>query len=179
MTNPENRLLMIPVSVILAGAAVASSVGFADAGEPALAFDVVPLFERYDPTYRADRTAAREPLNGLAERVHALETRGNPAARCAQERLTELRTTIHDTADFTRARAETEALERLLQAPESEAASPDGPDGDGAWGRCYRQWYLRLDTSYDAISERETRVIGAGDIPRSRQRPRCPARLPP
>ena len=138
----------------LAAAVLAVSTGLADAGEPKLAFDVIPLFERYDPTYRADRAAARQPLNGLAERVHALETSGSPAIRCAQERLTELRTTVHDTADFARARAETEALENLLAAPERETV-PDGPDREGAWGRCYSQWVLRLDTSYDAISERE------------------------
>ena len=138
----------------LAAAVLAVSTGLADAGEPKLAFDVIPLFERYDPTYRADRAAARQPLNGLAERVHALETSGSPAIRCAQERLTELRTTVHDTADFARARAETEALKNLLAAPERETV-PDGPDREGAWGRCYSQWVLRLDTSYDAISERE------------------------
>ena len=52
----------------LAAAVLAVSTGLADAGEPKLAFDVIPLFERYDPTYRADRAAARQPLNGLAER---------------------------------------------------------------------------------------------------------------
>ena len=165
MTNPESQdpaqsapSLSAPSKIgtraILAAATLAGAIGSADAGAPKLAFDVIPLFELYDPTYRADRAAARQPLTALAERVHALETRGSPATRCAQERLTELRTTIHVTADFSRARAETEALERLLAAPERETA-PDGPDRDGAWGRCYSQWYLRLDTSYDAISERE------------------------
>ncbi len=158
---------------ILAAAVFAVSTGLADAGEPRLAFDVIPLFERYDPTYRADRAAARQPLNSLAERVHALETSGSPATRCAQERLTELRTTVHDTADFSRARAETEALERLLAAPDSETA-PDGPDHDGAWGRCYSQWYLRLDTSYDAISERETALPVPATFRLSARRSRPP-----
>ena len=125
----------------------------ARAGEPGLAFDVRAEFARYDPTYAADRKAARAPLPTLTEKVRALEASGDPATRCAQERLTELRITSHDTADFAEARAETAALERLLAVPESETAA-DGPDAEGAWGRCYSRWYLRLDASYDVVSER-------------------------
>ena len=59
---------------------------------------------------------------------------------------------MHDTARFDLARAQTAALEALLASPDP-SPMPDGPDPEGAWGRCYTQWYLRLDASYDVISE--------------------------
>lgn len=143
---------MIPrTPLALAAALLVASA--ATAGEPSLTFDVATAFVRHDPNYAEDRRAARPPLAALAAGVRALEVAGSPATRCAQERLTELRVTTHDKDDFALARTEAAALEKLLAAPEAEA-SPDGPDAEGAWGRCYARWYLRLDASYDIISER-------------------------
>ena len=141
-------------------AAALLSASAAQAGEPHLAFDVRADFVRHDPTYVADRRAARAPLAILTAGVRALEAAGDPRTRCAQERLTELRVTTHDTDDFALARTEAAALNRLLAAPGADTA-PDGPDAQGAWGRCYARWYLRLDASYDVISERS----GPLDLP--------------
>lgn len=148
-------------ALAVAGALLPASLSLpARAGEPGLAFDVRAEFMRYDPAYLARHEAARAPLARLGERVRALESGGSPATRCAQERLTALRVTTRDTADFARAAAESAALERLLAAPGDEATA-DGPDAEGAWGRCYDRWFLRLDASYDVISER----TGPLDVP--------------
>ncbi len=141
-------------------AAALLAASAAQAGEPRLAFDVRAGFVRHDPPYIKDREAARAPLATLTAGVRALEAAGSLATRCAQERLTELRITTHDTDDFALARTEAAALERLLAAPGADTA-PDGPDAEGTWGRCYARWYLRLAASYDVISER----TGSLDVP--------------
>lgn len=115
-------------------------------------------FRKFDAGYKASRNARYPQVVALAQKVQALEDAGI-ATQCAQQMLTQLRWRLNNTADFAGVDQEAKALgdeiARLQAGDRQVGGAPPAnlqDPGDGAWGRCYSEWFLRLDASYDAIS---------------------------
>ncbi|WP_342362781.1 hypothetical protein [Terrarubrum flagellatum] len=111
-------------------------------------------FFKFDAGYRAKIGVLRKKIDALQTNVQALEAEGKPA-RCAAQMLTELRWRAANTADFIGVERQAVTLvDEIARRRSGEADRVDAQDAsDGAWGRCYTEWFLRLDASYDAISE--------------------------
>lgn len=142
----------VPAQVaILAGMALLLAAGKA----PVSAIgpvDVRAEFSKFDPQHRTHLNDLRGQVRGLEHTVQGLEASGRPT-RCAQQALTELRWRVNNTADYAASKAEIARLAQLVADPEAAGASDGQDPADGAWGRCYTEWFFRLDASYDAMSE--------------------------
>ena len=90
-------------------------------------------------------------LRQLNRQVQALERAGQNT-RCAYQILNEANWLLDSTRDFGRLAGRIGALRDALK----DRASPNAPDeqseADGSWGRCYTEWFFRLDASFDGIS---------------------------
>jgi hypothetical protein len=86
---------------------------------------------------------------------------------CAHQILTETKWLLGATADFRRIDQRLDALQNVIDHPELEHAASRQDPNDGSWGRCYTEWFFRLDATYDHLNQESTR----------NQKPMLPYRL--
>jgi hypothetical protein len=90
-------------------------------------------------------------LRQLDKQVLALEKTGQNT-RCARQILTETEWLVDSTRDFKRIAGRMAALRAALKNPSSLNAPDEQSETDGSWGRCYTEWFFKLDASFDEIS---------------------------
>ncbi|HUI08359.1 MAG TPA: HXXEE domain-containing protein [Verrucomicrobiae bacterium] len=101
-------------------------------------------------------------LYQLKKQVLALERDGQNT-RCARQILTETGWLLHYAPhDFERIAGRITALRGVLNDPASLSAPDEQSEIDGSWGRCYTEWFFKLDTSYDEIAA----LAEKGQVPR-------------
>ena len=112
-------------------------------------------FNAHYKQLRAERVARAV---ALGKRVFQLESQGRPTA-CAHQILNEIKWLIGDTADFPRIDGRLDALQDLLSHPERESLATQQDPADGSWGRCYTEWFFKLDATYDHLNRDRKSVV--------------------
>ena len=112
-------------------------------------------FNAHYKQLRAERVARAV---ALGKRVFQLESQGRPTA-CAHQILNEIKWLIGDTADFPRIDGRLDALQDLLSHPERESLATQQDPADGSWGRCYTEWFFKLDATYDHLNRKSSRNL--------------------
>ena len=160
-------LLFLPASLGLVGqsgyAAVSRTFAF-DVPEARSVDDMQIIvereFERYDADYRAHRRKFEARLRAVQEQLHDAEQMGN-AMVCSSQIASEAKWLLTHTARWTRLAATIDRLEASLALGDQTFALKQSAV-DGAWGACYREWFLKLDATIDALNDLQTR----GEAPR-------------
>jgi hypothetical protein len=95
-------------------------------------------------------------LHQLDEQVLALERAGQKT-RCARQILDEADWLLDSTHDLERIAERLTALRSALRNPSALNAADEQSEADGSWGRCYTEWFFKLDASFGEISELDDR----------------------
>ncbi|MGD1019941.1 MAG: hypothetical protein ABSA12_11565 [Verrucomicrobiia bacterium] len=91
-------------------------------------------------------------LRQLNKQVLALEKAGKNT-QCAYQILTETDWLVDSTRDFDRIASRIQDLRATLKDPSAMNAPDEQSETDGSWGRCYTEWFFKLDASFGEISE--------------------------
>jgi hypothetical protein len=102
----------------------------------------------------------------LGRSVYQMEAKGQNIT-CAHQILTETKWLLSATADFHRVDRRLDELQRVLDHPDLEDAASLQDPNDGSWGRCYTEWFFKLDATYEHLNQ-----ISTGD-----RKPKFPVRL--
>jgi hypothetical protein len=90
-------------------------------------------------------------LRRVSRQVLALEKAGQNT-RCARQILNETEWLVDSTRDWKRIAEHLETLRATSKDPASLNAPDEQSETDGSWGRCYTEWFFKLDASFDEIS---------------------------
>ena len=115
--------------------------------------DVVSLiareFERYDPTYLADRASREERLDALKLKLMSSAQSGN-ALPCSRRRMVEAEWLLDYTAEWPKLDQKLAELERSFAIKDQGFALRQTPDG--SWGACYEAWFQKINGTVDPVS---------------------------
>jgi hypothetical protein len=115
-------------------------------------------FVSYNPRYAELRAERIRRAVVLGKRVFQMEANEQNIS-CAHQILTETKWLLGDTADFSRIDQRLDALENDLNHPDLEDTSTGQDPSDGSWGRCYTEWFFKLDASYEHLNQGATRNL--------------------
>ncbi|MGB6692149.1 MAG: hypothetical protein WBE76_30260 [Terracidiphilus sp.] len=115
-------------------------------------------FISYNPRYIDLRAERIRRAQALGKRVFQREAQGRNTA-CAHQILTETKWLLGDTAEFQRIDQRLDALENVLEHPDLEDTATRQDPSDGSWGRCYTEWFFKLDASYEHLNRDATRNL--------------------
>lgn len=90
-------------------------------------------------------------LRKLQTQVLTLEQAGQKT-QCARQILSETEWLSDSTPDFNRISSRMQDLRDLLKNPASQDILDEQSESDGSWGRCYTEWFFKLDASYNEIA---------------------------
>jgi hypothetical protein len=129
---------------------------------PAADRDVARLREQafisYNPRYPELRAERIRRAVSLGKRVIQMEAREQNTT-CAHQILTETKWLLGDSADFRRVDQRLDDLENILEHPDLEDTATRQDPADGSWGRCYTEWFFKLDASYEHLNQSATRNL--------------------
>jgi hypothetical protein len=127
---------------------------------PAADRDLHTLTEQAFISYNANYAELRDErirrAVSLGKRVFQMEAKGQNTT-CAHQILTEAKWLLGATADFRRIDQRLDALQNVLEHPDLEDTAARQDPSDGSWGRCYTEWFFKLDASYDHLNHDATR----------------------
>lgn len=115
-------------------------------------------FISYNARYTELRNERIRRAVSLGKRVIQMEAHEQNTA-CAHQILTETKWLLGDSADFPRIDQRLDALENVLDHPDLEDAAARQDPSDGSWGRCYTEWFFKLDASYEHLNQNATRNL--------------------
>jgi hypothetical protein len=115
-------------------------------------------FIAYNASYSQLRGDRVRRAVSLGRRVFQMEAQGQKTA-CAHQILTETKWLLGDTADFRRIDQRLDALENVLDHPNLEDTATGQDPSDGSWGRCYTEWFFKLDATYEHLNQDATRDL--------------------
>lgn len=113
-------------------------------------------FVAFNPRYKQFRAQRIRRARALGRQVLEQETRGQDTA-CAHQILMEAAWLIGNTADFARIDERLDDLQHALAHPQMEALGHQQDPTDGSWGRCYTEWFFKLDGTFDHLNKASTR----------------------
>jgi hypothetical protein len=133
-------------------------------------------FISYNPRYPELRAERIRRAVSLGKRVIQMEAHEQNTT-CAHQILTETKWLLGDSADFRRVDQRLDALENVLDHPDLEDTAARQDPSDGSWGRCYTEWFFKLDASSEHLNQSATRDLEP-DLPlRLLDRINSPAKL--
>jgi hypothetical protein len=148
----------------LPGCAAASTLSDFEIPEAQSISDIRGLIERefkhYDSEYRVQKRKFESRLRVVQEQLHDAERMGN-AMNCSIQIASEAKWLLTQTTQWARLAATIDRLEASLAVTDQEFALTQS-SVNGAWGACYREWFLKLDATVDALSDLQTR----SEVPR-------------
>ncbi len=113
-------------------------------------------FHAFNANYeqlRAERILRAESLGKL---VFQREASGENTM-CAHRILTETKWLLSATADFQRIDRRLDALQKVIDHAELEDSAARQDPSDGSWGRCYTEWFFKVDATYEHLNQESTR----------------------
>jgi len=113
-------------------------------------------FIAFNPNYKQEKAERIAKLRAFYEKVRELEAAGTNTA-CSKQILWELKALITQTADFKLIDQRLADLEASLAHPELQALAAEQDPKDGSWGRCYTEWYCKLDASCEELGRRSNK----------------------
>jgi len=104
----------------------------------------------FDPHYWKSLVSRQWQALHLEEQVRANEARGSQTA-CSHQILTETFWLLGNTADFAAIDRRLRDLKASIAASELESTAGEQDPEDGSWGRCYSEWFFKVDASIDHV----------------------------
>jgi hypothetical protein len=111
-------------------------------------------FVAFDPKFKEAVAGRIAKTMGIYTAVLRQEAAGQNTS-CSKQILWELKALLTQTADFKLMDQRLADLSSSLAHPEQEALAGEQNAEDGSWGKCYVEWWCKLDASYDEL-EKET-----------------------
>jgi hypothetical protein len=133
-------------------------------------------FVAFNPRYELLRAERIRRARALGRRVFEQEAEGRDTA-CAHQILMEAAWLISNTADFARIDRRLDDLQDTLAHPQSESLGRQQNPADGSWGRCYTEWFFKLDGTFDHLDKASTRNRPLKVAPRFLDRINSPEKL--
>ncbi len=130
----------------------------------------------FDPHYKESKAERIARTRALLQQVREREAAGQNTS-CSKEILWELRALITQTANFKLIDQRLADLESSLAHPELEGDADDQNPEDGSWGRCYAQWYCKLDAACDYLGKETNKKHAPKFKPRLLDRVNSPEKL--
>ena len=109
-------------------------------------------FTKYDPAYESSRAERVKQARVLGKQVFQREAAGQPS-ECSHQILNEISWLLGYTADFKAVDRRLKDLQATLADPKLEHAATEQDPADGSWGRCYTEWFFKLDASFDHLRQ--------------------------
>jgi hypothetical protein len=113
-------------------------------------------FVSYNPKYFQMREERVRRAKALGRIVYELEAKRQNTV-CAHQVLTETKWLLSATADFHRVDQRLDALQNALGHSDLEDDKDRQDPNDGSWGRCYTEWFFKLDATYEHLNTDSTR----------------------
>ena len=149
MWNPRLSALTLTLALCCSGFGLSSHVvSTADRDYRTL---VKEAFTSYNTDYVAQREERVQRATRLGRRVNDLEAFGANTA-CGHQILTETKWLLSSTADFHRIDRRLDELQNVLDHPDLENAATQQDPNDGSWGRCYTEWFFKLNATYEHLN---------------------------
>lgn len=104
----------------------------------------------FDPDYVTQQEAYAAKLAPLQDKLIAIQQTGNSMAASDQQMI-ECKWLLMYTADWETLATRIDAFAASLENPDQSWAEEQVP-GDGSWGPCYDQWFLKVDAMIDAVN---------------------------
>jgi len=133
-------------------------------------------FIAFDPHYKEERAERIAKLRTLYATVRDREA-ANQSTSCSHQILWELKALVMTTADFKIIDERIADLENSLAHPDQETAANQQDPQDGSWGRCFSEWYCKLDASTDDLMKFSNKHHRIQIQPRLLDRINSPERL--
>jgi hypothetical protein len=133
----------------------------------------------FDPRYqedKAERIAKVSQPHAFYAKVREREAAGQDTS-CSKEILWEFKALITQTANFKLMDQRLADLESSLAHPELEAGAGEQNPDDGSWGRCYTEWYCKLDALCDYLGKEANKKREPKYPPRFLDRVNSPEKL--
>jgi len=111
----------------------------------------VELAKNY-PGYFQKRKALKIQLAAYLKKIQFKDQQGFPVI-CARQVYREAKWYLNYTTFFDKAQANFKRLDNLLSGKESDFKTDQQSLADGLWGRCFNQWFLKLDVTSDQITQ--------------------------
>jgi hypothetical protein len=147
--NPWLSALALNLALCCSGFSLRSQlVSTADRNYRSL---VKEAFTSYNRNFAAQREERVQRATRLGRRLYDLEARGGNTA-CGHQILTETKWLLGSTADFHRVDRRLDELQNVLNHPDLENIATQQDPKDGSWGRCYTEWFFKLDATYDYLN---------------------------
>jgi hypothetical protein len=96
---------------------------------------------------------------------------------CSSQILWQLKALITQTADFQHIDRRIEDLKTSLDRPEQQTVADWQDSVDGSWGRCFDEWYCKLNAFCDAIDKPENKSFAEQIYPHFLDQVNSPERL--
>ena len=128
-------------------------------------------FVAFNPHYKQELELRIARTKTLAKRLFEEEATGGKTT-CGHQILFETESLLISSADFKPVDQRLSELEQSISHPSSDHA-----DGDGLWGACYTQWYLKLYATYDHFESRAGEDPPPHPFPKFLSRVSTPERL--
>ena len=109
-------------------------------------------FAQYDPAYESSRAERVKQARVLGKQVFQREAVGQPS-ECSHQILNEISWLLGYTANFNAVDRRLKDLQNTLAHPDLEVAASEQDPSDGSWGRCYTEWFFKLDASFDDLRQ--------------------------
>ncbi len=109
-------------------------------------------FTVYDPAYESSRAERVKQARALGKQVFQREAAGQPS-ECSHQILNEISWLLGYTANFEAVDHRLKDLQATLSDPKLELAASEQDPADGSWGRCYTEWFFKLDASFDHLRQ--------------------------
>ncbi|MGD0061639.1 MAG: hypothetical protein ABSD58_19705 [Verrucomicrobiia bacterium] len=104
-------------------------------------------FDPHSKEEKAERIAKARAFYGT---VREREAAGQSTS-CSHQILWELKALLTQTADFKLIDQRLADLQFSLDHPDQETAADQQDPQDGSWGKCFTEWYCKLDASTDEL----------------------------
>jgi len=109
-------------------------------------------FTAFDPRYKEEKAERIAKLRTLYATVRDREA-ANQNTSCSHQILWELKALVTTSADFKLIDQRIADLENGLAHPDQETVANQQDPRDGSWGRCFDEWYCKLDASTDDLNK--------------------------
>jgi hypothetical protein len=107
-------------------------------------------FLSFDPNYKEEKADRIAKIRVFYAAVRDREAT-NQSTSCSHQILWELKALVTESANFKLIDQRLADLESSLAHPEQETAANQQDPQDGGWGKCFAEWYCKLDASTEEL----------------------------
>ncbi len=107
-------------------------------------------FIAFDPHYKEEKAERIAKVRAMYAVVREREA-ANQSTSCSHQILWELKALLTESADFKLIDQRLADLQFSLDHPDQEPVANQQDPQDGSWGKCFSEWYCKLDASIDPL----------------------------